>query len=121
MTVVTGNNTRVSTIRHIYRSGTEPVYKMVLGLGKIVTLPNYEEELDNLKEEMKTDAIESAIQIVEKDVRQATFDKLINKPAEEMGYLPNLQKIWKKAQNKSVPEIIVDTLKIKSYDVEKPK
>jgi hypothetical protein len=99
---------------------------MTLGLGNLSSLPDYEEQLDNLKEEMKTDALEYAVNLVAQEIKQNKFDLLINRPAQDMSANPVLQNLWKQQQdklaqdqNKLMKDSIVDALDIKPYDVEK--
>jgi len=124
MTTVTNAYTRVTYIRHTYKTGK--TYQMTLGLGNLSSLPDYEEQLDNLKEEMKTDALEYAVNLVAQEIKQNKFDLLINRPAQDMSANPVLQNLWKQQQdklaqdqNKLMKDSIVDALDIKPYDVEK--
>jgi hypothetical protein len=121
MTTLTDANTVVTAIRHTYRSGTNPVYKATLSLGRLSSLPDYEESLDNLKEELKTENTKAALDIVKQDMIKAQFDKLINHPAEGMSPNPLLQKLWKQGQGTNIPDdtlmALLKAMKINPYNV----
>jgi hypothetical protein len=102
VTTVTDADSRVSSIRHSYRSGPSPVYQATLGLGKLDSLPDYDNSLDKLKEEMKIEAIQFAIH----DIQFQPPDLLINRPITDLGNLPpNIRKIWTDAQGKRSPDV----------------
>lgn len=101
---------RVTTIRHTYRSGFNLKYQATLGFGSLISLPDYNDNLDNLKEEMKTEAIKQAIDETKQQIQSNKTDLLINRPATDMGVLPpNIQNIWKTEQNRRGDEQLKKT------------